>query len=194
VDPLTDMLARARASGSLFAETTLHGRGGLDLDGDTSPLALHVVRRGPLWLRADGATTRLETGDVVLVRGGTTRSFSAGPQEAAVPLSVLLAGRTPERGVNQLDVPGPGPASVLLCGVYTLQGSVCDSLLEVLPGVALVPAGDGPLKRVVDVLYDELDRAAPGQQLWTDCSTCCSSMPCGRTSLLAQRFPRGTPP
>jgi AraC-like DNA-binding protein len=168
VDPLTDMLARARASGSLFAETTLHGRGGLDLDGDTSPLALHVVRRGPLWLRADGATTRLETGDVVLVRGGTTRSFSAGPQEAAVPLSVLLAGRTPERGVNQLDVPGPGPASVLLCGVYTLQGSVCDSLLEVLPGVALVPAGDGPLKRVVDVLYDELDGAAPGQQTALD--------------------------
>jgi hypothetical protein len=34
--------------------------------------------------------------------------------------------------------------------------------------VAVVRAGDGPLKRVVEVLYDKLDGAAPGQQTALD--------------------------
>lgn len=168
MDPLTDLLSRARATGSLFAETTVHGLGGLDLGAEPAPLALHVVRKGPLWLRTSGLTTRLGTGDVVLVRGGTPVSFSAGPDATASPLSVLLAGQAPAPGVNRLELPGPGAAAVLLCGAYSLQGSVCDRLLEVLPSVARVPRARGPLERVVQVLYDELDDAAPGQQTALD--------------------------
>lgn len=168
MDPLTDLLSRARATGSLFAETTLHGRGGVDLGAEPSPLALHVVRVGPIWLTADRATSRLGTGDVVLVRGGTPVCFRAGEGERAVPLSVLLAGRAPAPGVDRLDVPGPDAPAVLLCGAYALEGSVCDRLLDVLPSVAHVPAGPGPLSRVVQVLYDELDDAAPGQQTALD--------------------------
>lgn len=168
MDPLTDLLSRARATGSLFAETTLHGHGGLDMAAEPSSLAVHVVREGPLWLRADAMTSRLGTGDLLLVRGGTAVSFGATATAAAAPLSVLLAGREPVPGVNRLDVPGPGAAAVLLCGAYALHGSVCDRLLEVLPPVALVPATPGPLARVVQVLYDELDDAAPGQQTALD--------------------------
>ena len=168
MDPLTDLLERARASGSLFAETTLHGHDGLDLAAEPSPLAVHVVRRGPLWLVAQGRTQSLGTGDVVLVRGGTPVRFSAGPDGAASPLSVLLGGRPAVPGVNRLDVPGPGPAAVLLCGAYSLAGSLCDRLLESLPPVALVPAAPGALAQVVQVLCTELDEVAPGQQTALD--------------------------
>ena len=168
MDPLTDLLARARAAGSLFAETTLHGRSGLDLGREPAPLAVHVVRQGPLWLRVDGRAVRLDTGAVVVVKGGTPLAFTAGPDEVAQPLSVLLAGREPQPGVVRLDVPGPGPEGVLLCGAYSLSGSVCDRLLDVLPDVAHVPARHGPLARVVQVLYDELDATEPGQQTALD--------------------------
>lgn len=168
MDPLTDLLGRARATGSLFAHTTLHGRGGLALGAEPSPLALHVVHGGPLWLQAEGRTTRLGPGDVVLVRGGTPVAFCAGPEEPATALSELLDGRQPEPGVNRLDLPGPGGPAVLVCGAYALTGSVCDRLLEVLPAVAHVPAAEGPLARVVEVLHDELDAVAPGQQTALD--------------------------
>ena len=168
VDPLTDLLSRARATGSLFAETTMRGRGGLELGAEPSPLALHVVRVGPLWLRALGSTTLLGTGDVVLVRGGNPVCFRAGPEEPAAPLSELLAAGESMPGVNRLDLPGPGPAAVLLCGAYSLEGSVCDRLLDMLPPVAHVPAAAGSLSRVVHVLYDELDDVAPGQQTALD--------------------------
>lgn len=165
---MTDLLGRARATGSLFAETTLHGRGGLALGAEPAPLALHVVRMGPLWLQSQGQTTQLGPGDVVMVRGGTRVAFCAGPDEPATPLSRLLAGRQPEPGVNRLDVPGPAGPAVLLCGAYALTGSLCDRLLDVLPGVAHVPASQGPLSSVVEVLYDELDAGAPGQQTALD--------------------------
>jgi len=168
VDPLTDLLGRARATGSLFAETTLHGRGGVALGAEPAPLALHVVRTGPLWLQTGGRTTRLGPGDVVLVRGGTAVAFCAAPDEPATPLSRLLAGQPPEPGVNRVDVPGPAGPAVLLCGAYALTGSLCDRLLDVLPSVAHVRASTGPLNGVVEVLYDELDSAAPGQQTALD--------------------------
>jgi AraC-like DNA-binding protein len=168
VDPLTDLLGRARATGSLFAETTLHGRGGLALGAEPAPLAVHVVRTGPLWLHAPQQTTPLGPGDVVLVRGGTDVAFCAGPDQPATALSRLLDGRGAGPGVNRLDLPGPGPAATLLCGAYAFAGSVCDRLLEVLPSVAHVPAAAGPLRRVVEVLYDELDATAPGQQTALD--------------------------
>lgn len=168
MDPLTDLLSRARATGSLFAETTLHGEGGLDLGAERAPLALHVVRTGPLWLQVGSRTSRLGTGDVVLVRGGTPACFLASPDATAVPLSVLLAAGDVLPGVHRLDIPGPADPAVLLCGAYALEGSVCDRLLDVLPPAAHVPATAGPLGRVVQVLYAELDGTAPGQQTALD--------------------------
>lgn len=168
MDPLTDLLGRARATGSMFAETTMHGGGGLALGAEPAPLALHVVRAGPLWLQFEGRTTTLGPGDVVLVRGGTPVAFCAGPDEIPSALSQLLAGRIAAPGVQRLDLPGPGGQAGLLCGAYDLTGSVCDRLLDALPRVAHVPAAPGPLARVVQVLYDELDLLAPGQQTALD--------------------------
>ena len=113
MDPLTDLLGRARATGSLFAATTFHGRGGLELGAEPAPLALHVVWEGTLWLQAEARTSALGPGDVVLVRGGTPVTFCAGPTEAPAPLAVLLAGVARAPGVQRLEVPGPGRPAVL---------------------------------------------------------------------------------
>ncbi|HEX8497420.1 MAG TPA: cupin domain-containing protein, partial [Actinomycetales bacterium] len=168
MDPLTDLLSRARAEGSLFAHTTFHGRGGLRLGEEPAPLALHLVREGPLWLHAQGRVMQLAPGDVLLVRRGTPVSFTAGPDEDATPLAVLIAGLARAPGVQQLLVEGPGAPAGLVCGAYALSGSLCDRLIDVLPPVAHVPDAPGPLRHLVQSLQDEMDGAAPGQQTALD--------------------------
>ena len=169
VDALADLLSRARASGALFARTDLHGAGGLLLPA-TAPLSLHVVSRGRLCLDADGTVTTMERGDVLLVRAPTVISVLAAEHERAAPLDVLLAGHdapAPGPGVRHLVLPGDGPPATLLCGAYSLAGSVCDRLLAALPPVVHVPAG-GRLGRVVQLLVEEVADDEPGQQTALD--------------------------
>ena len=168
MDVLADLLGRARASGALFAETELRGRGGVAMPAEGAPLAVHVVSRGELWMHAQGAVRPLRQGDVVLVRAPLALDVTAGPDEPAVPLERLLAGMPEHVGVARLVLPGDGPAAGLLCGAYTLVGSVCGQLLEALPPVLVVPAGDGRVRGGVDLLVDEARGTAPGQQTALD--------------------------
>ena len=167
MDPLADLLGRARASGSLFAQTTFHGAGGLDLGGEAAPLAVHVVRDGDLWLRHGPRVAHLPAGSVVLVRQGAEVAFCAGPDENATPLAQLLTRAAAVDGVHRLDLRGAAAPAVLLCGAYVLDGSVCDRLLDALPPVVHV-AAEGPLAGLLPVLYAELDDAAPGRQTALD--------------------------
>src|ERR1700723_2179271 len=71
VDILQDHLARARASGGVFARSVARPPWGLRLPG-TIQLAVHAVLRGRAWLWLDDPRSALELapGDVALVRGG----------------------------------------------------------------------------------------------------------------------------
>ena len=169
MDTLTDLLSRARAAGALFAVTELHGRGGLLLPSQAA-LTVHVVSRGRLWLQHDGDVVALAEGDVVLVRAPAEVAVLAGEQEPPEPLADLLArhgARVPGPGVGHLVLPGDGEPAELVCGAYSLSGSVCERLLDVLPPVARVPAA-GALAGVVQLVVDELDRPRAGQQTALD--------------------------
>lgn len=174
MDALTDLLGRARATGALFAETVLRGRGGLELPAG-SPLTLHVVSGDGLWLRGDGPDRPLADGDVLLVREGVPLAVLGGPAEQPAPLDRLLAvpgARRPGASstgaaTGHLDLPGEGPPARLLCGAYALSGSVCDRLLTALPPVVQVAAA-GTVRTVVDLLVQEVRGAAPGQQTALD--------------------------
>src|ERR1700730_12716503 len=71
VDILQDHLARARASGGVFARSVARPPWGLRLPG-TIQLAVHAVVRGRAWLWLDDPRSAIELapGDVALVRGG----------------------------------------------------------------------------------------------------------------------------
>ncbi len=183
MDVLADLLSRARASGSLFAETVLHGRGGVTMPSELAPLAIHVVSRGRLWAHVDGVQRQLSEGDVLLVRAPTELDVTAGAGERPRPLATLLAatGDSPEApaagvsaagapGVRRLDLPGEGPEAALLCGAYSLRGTVCDRLLDALPPLVHVPAASAPheLRTLLQLLAVELAGDAPGQQTALD--------------------------
>src|SRR5260370_9710857 len=71
VDVLQDHLARARASGGVFARSVAQPPWGLRLPG-TIPLTLHAVIQGRAWLWLDDPRAPLELAprDVALVRRG----------------------------------------------------------------------------------------------------------------------------
>lgn len=169
MDVLADLLSRARARGALFAETVLPAPWGLGFP-DTTPLAFHTLLRGEAWLRRDDADERdwlrLGPGDVALVRAPSAHRIASAPGERTVPLeSVIDTWRTEERRFRK---PGTGEETVLLCGAYGLEGSLCDGLLAALPPVVHLPAPAGPLRATLDLLAAELDVPAPGGQTVLD--------------------------
>jgi len=164
VDILQDHLARARASGGVFARSVAQPPWGLRLPG-TIQLALHTVVQGRawLWLEDPRAALELAPGDLALVPGGPDHHIAHKPDAACI---------SPERFREQhpedeyIDHQG---ATVFLCGAYRFSGDVGRGLIRTLPPALLLraPAHD-PLHDVIALLSRELSSPAPGQQTVLD--------------------------
>src|SRR5580704_17186207 len=140
MDLLQDHLARARASGGVFARTVTAPPWGLRLPG-TIQLALHAVVQGRAWLWLDDprAAIELAPGELALVRGGRD-----------------------DHSENRR-------ATVFVCGAYRFSGDVAEALLGALPQVVPLSAAAGdPLHDVIAVLSRELATPQPGQQTVLD--------------------------
>jgi AraC-like DNA-binding protein len=168
MDVLADLLARARARGALFARTELRGDWGLAFS-DGTPLAFHTVLGGEAWLRRDDARDwlRVGAGDVVLVRAPAAHRVAHAPDAPTVALEdVRDRWRVGERRFRS-----PGGAedpTVLLCGAYGFDGSLCDSLLAALPPVVHLERPGGALGAALALMAAELDDPAPGAQTVLD--------------------------
>jgi hypothetical protein len=80
VDLLHDYLARARASGAVFARSAARPPWGLTLPGSIQ-LSLHTVLRGHAWVWLDdpGEAERLLPGDLAIVVGGRDHHIADEP-------------------------------------------------------------------------------------------------------------------
>ncbi len=167
MDVLQDHLARARASGGVFARSVAQPPWGLRLPG-TIPLTLHAVIQGRAWLWLDDPQAPLELapGDVALVRGGPDHHIAHDPGGTCLSLEQFWARHAGD------ERSGDRRASVFLCGAYRFSGDVGRGLVEALPPVlALSAAADDPLHDVIALLSRELAASAPGQQTVLDRSS-----------------------
>jgi AraC-like DNA-binding protein len=173
MDVLADRLHRARARGAVFALSTLQAPWGVEM-ADTTPLSLHAVLRGEVWLTPSagpdgsvGEPVRLLQGDVALVHSGGTYGLSDDPATPRVPLADVPGRVDGSAVVQDLGGPAAGPTTLLLCGAYRFEGDVCDSLLEALPPVLRVGSGEATgaasLRTALAVLADEIAADSPGQ-------------------------------
>jgi AraC-like DNA-binding protein len=164
VDVLQDHLARARASGGVFARSVAQPPWGLRLPG-TIQLAVHAVVQGRAWLWLDDphASLELAPGDLALVRGGPDHHIAHEPSAVCLsPEQFRVRHADDERS-------GDRRASVFLCGAYRFSGDVGRGLLEALPPILpLSAAADDPLHDVIALLSRELAASAPGQQTVLD--------------------------
>jgi AraC-like DNA-binding protein len=164
VDVLQDHLARARASGGVFARSVAQPPWGLRLSG-TIQLAVHAVIQGRawLWLEDPHAPLELAPGDLALVRGGPDHHIAHKPGATCLSPEQFRARHTGD------EPSGDRRASVFLCGAYRFSGDIGRGLLEALPPILpLSAAADDPLRDVIALLSRELAASAPGQQTVLD--------------------------
>lgn len=164
MDLLADHLARAHASGGVFARTVATPPWGLRLAGSIQ-LALHAVVQGRAWLWLDDprASVELAPGELALVRGGPDHHIAHEPAAACLEPEEFKA-----RHANH-EHSDDRRATVFLCGAYRFSGDVGEGLLGALPQVMPLSAAVGdPLHDVIAVLSRELAAAEPGQQTVLD--------------------------
>src|SRR4029077_3974229 len=164
MDLLQDHLARARASGGVFARTVAAPPWGLRLSGSIQ-LALHAVVQGRAWLCPDDSQPSLERapGELALVRGGPDHHIAHEPAAACLEPAEFRARHANDENSDDRRT------TVCLCGAYRFSGDVGDGLIGALPHVLPLSAADGdPLHDVIAVLSRELTASEPGQQTVLD--------------------------
>src|SRR5580658_9458843 len=164
LDLLQDHLARARASGGVFAQTVTAPPWGLRLSGSIQ-LALHAVVQGRawLWLEDPRAAVELAPGELALVRGGPDHHIAHEPAAACLEPADFKAQHAHDEHRDDRR------ATVFLCGAYRFSGDIGEGLLGALPQVLPLSAAVGdPLHDVIAVLSRELAASEPGQQTVLD--------------------------
>jgi AraC-like DNA-binding protein len=160
IDVLQDHLARARASGGVFARSAARPPWGLQLSGDHQ-LAIHAVVQGRAWLWTTDpdAAIELGPGDLALVRGGPDHHLAHAPDAPCL---------SHEQFIQRPHVED-GRATVFLCGAYRFSGDIGRGLIDALPAVLPLSARAGePLHDIVTFVSRELTAGAPGQQTVLD--------------------------
>lgn len=162
MDALTDLLRRLRLRTHIFMHASFCGLWAVDTSGQRKA-AFHVVARGDCWLHlADVAPTALREGDMVVL-----------PQDRAHQLSSQA---TPPGDDIPLNQPAPArtgsPSTHLICGYFEFDSLAWNPLIEALPEVIVLHAGESGEGRLQDVLIrlmiDEAVHARPGSDVILD--------------------------
>jgi AraC-like DNA-binding protein len=173
MDVLSDLLHRARARNAQIRQLIQRPPWSMAFE-DVPALTVVAALDGHASVRLDdhrqAAPVRLRAGDIALISGVADRYTIADapdtpPQvvirngekqfiDCATPGGQYLAPRTYGDGLPD--------ATTLLRGAYELSGAVGERLLDMLPPVAVVPAGPRT-KAALDLLAAETVHQEPGQ-------------------------------
>jgi AraC-like DNA-binding protein len=173
VDVLSDLLHRARAGNALVRQL-IHRPPWSMTYADAPPLTIVATLGGHASIRFDDAGPtlgRLAAGDIALISG--TGRYTIADSPSTPPQIVIhqgkkyLAGTGEETTVRQSLAPrtygdGLPGATTMLRGAYQLRGGVGDRLLDMLPPLAVVPAGPRT-RAALDLLTAETACDEPGQ-------------------------------
>ncbi|MFH9809917.1 AraC family transcriptional regulator [Streptomyces olivaceus] len=176
MDVTSDLFRGVRARGSLFGSSVLSPPWSLRFV-DGAPLTLCTVLAGGGWIVPEGCPPeRLDAHDTIVVRGPTTFTFVDEPGSTAEPIVCGVDCATPEQGGTRHRLgwhdPGEGgggdrTATTLVVGAYPVRGEMSRQLMDALPVVLRVDAGDTG-DPVLDHLAAEVARDEPGQQVVLD--------------------------
>jgi AraC-like DNA-binding protein len=165
-DIVADVVATTRRGSLMYSRNRFHGPWGAAFPAAHVAM-FHVITAGACWLAVDGAEpVQLTHGDVVLIPSGAAHAIVDTPQRPTRPIAEI-AGRAFAEGDPPCDVviEGDGPATVFICGGFSLAPGVRHPLTSVLPDVVVITAaqarGTG-LGATVDLIASEVDGTDPG--------------------------------
>ena len=176
VDGLSALLDGPRARRAFLLRILLDPPWSVRLE-DEAPLSVTTVVRGRMWVCPDGEEpVRLGAWDVVVWVGGddwsiaddpgTSTQVVIHPGQVCTTVDGHVVVEEMAQGVRSWGNTGEGE-TVLLTGVYQLEGEVTRRLLRALPRTMVLRADelDTPL---IDLLGNEVVRDAPGQEAVLD--------------------------
>lgn len=151
MEVLSDILRSMRVRGSVYFCDHLVAPWSMDFV-DTRTAAFHLVREGVCWLSSDGASERLDRGDLVFVEPGRAHELSSHPPGEPPPLE--------------------GSRTLLLCGYCEFGENTGTPLLGVFPSLTILRADDLArhpwLSGALEQLSSEYQSQQPGAELVVD--------------------------
>jgi AraC-like DNA-binding protein len=178
MDPLGDLLDGVRAHTAAFCQVVLDPPWSLRIC-DEAPLGLATPLRGHAWVVPDDAEpVLLEAGDVAIVQGPAPYTVAdtvdSKPTVFVHPGNRLItsdgeditASKRLGANTSALSLTG-GSSTLLASGVYQVRSFVSGRLLATLPTIVRVPRAEAQ-SPIMDLLYTEVQRDAPGQQVVLD--------------------------
>ncbi|WP_433213168.1 AraC family transcriptional regulator [Microtetraspora malaysiensis] len=178
MDVLSDLLHRARAQTALVRQLVQRPPWSLTF-ADAPPLTVVTTLGGHASIRLDddAASVRLAAGDIALI-SATGRYTIADPPSAPPQFVIqgqqkyVVGGREEAAGAHRSLAPrtygdGLPGATIMIRGAYELRGNVGDRLLDMLPPLAVVPAGPRT-RAALDLLAAEVACDEPGQDAVLD--------------------------
>jgi AraC-like DNA-binding protein len=167
-DPLDEAMTAPSLGGVTGAFVEAQAPWGLWLD-DSGDQAFAAVVEGTCWLhRGTAAPIPLATGDFVVLRaGGSGCGLSSAPDHHLLAIGHLLGSSASPPALDLVEIPGDGPTTSVVCGVYR-AGFEPHPLLRSLPALVHVGAdsqqGRWMLDETLRLLAVELRRDRPGAQ------------------------------
>ncbi|OHV71774.1 AraC family transcriptional regulator [Pseudofrankia sp. BMG5.36] len=173
MDVLSDLLHRARVGNALVRQLIQRPPWSMTY-ADPAPLTVVATLGGHASIRLDDvacAPVQLAAGDIALISGGGRHTIA--DSASTPPQFVIRQGRKfhADTGEETSAHTSLGPrtygdglpgATTMLRGVYLLRAGAGDRLLEMLPPLAIVPAGPRT-RAALDLLTNEAARDEPGQ-------------------------------
>ena len=159
MDVLADVLSVTRMGSTVIAQAELVPPWGLEVD----PIAeahVHVVQRGRCWLRTtlERRHLRLDTGDVVLIRGGVGHSICDDPKTKPEPYRDVLAAMP--RRLARMAESRAHETTIVLCAKYLFQHVGPHPLTSLLPPLIRLPAREAERHVQLQLLLQLLQHEA----------------------------------
>ncbi|TQL97486.1 AraC-like DNA-binding protein [Actinoallomurus bryophytorum] len=176
MDVLSDLLHRARARNAPVRQLIQRPPWSLTF-ADAPPLTVMATLGGHASIRLDdAAAVRLAAGDIALI--STVGRYTIADDPSTPPQVVIrgqrkyVVGGDDEVATERSLAPrtygdGLPGATIMLRGAYELRGDVGDRLLDMLPPLAIVPAGPRT-RAALDLLATEVACDEPGQDAILD--------------------------
>ncbi|TDE94993.1 AraC family transcriptional regulator [Occultella glacieicola] len=178
MDALTGLLDGPRARGAFLMRSLMEPPWAIRIR-DEAPLTVVVMTKGTAWILPDaGEPVRLDAGDLALVRGPESYTVAEPPE---APIGVYINpgqhcqapdGRSLEEemllGVRTWGN-DPAAATEVITGAYGVDGEVSQRLLDVLPTIIVIRAGDpASPATLTGLIREEIIKDDPGQDVVLD--------------------------
>src|SRR5919204_4514200 len=174
-DVVSDVLRAVRLTAEVFGRFELSAPWAMRVPGE-SYLSFYVLARGGAWLELEAEGRRrpapqvtLSAGDVVLLPHGVAHILRD-PSRSAREVRTVGAGGCPRpTTVEPVRFGGGGPVTSLVAGAFRFGAAARSVLLETLPPVLHVAAGDAgmspQLSATVQLILAESAAPGPGSTL-----------------------------